>query len=115
MINLYMDVNVRGEITRQLREHGTDVLTSQEDGTRESSDSALLDRATDLNRVMVTCDVDLLSEAAMRQRSGGAFAGVIYAHQLHVTIGRCVADLELIAKVSDPSEWVNRVEFLPLK
>ena len=115
MINLYMDVNVRSEITGQLRSRGTDVLTSQEDGTREFSDSAMLDRAIRLNRVMFTRDADLLGEATMRQRGGGAFAGVIYAHQLHVTIGRCVADLELIAKVSDPSEWVNRVEFLPLK
>jgi hypothetical protein len=115
MINLYMDVNVRGEITRQLRARGIDVLTSQEDGTRESSDSALLDRATGLNRVMFTCDVDLLGEATMRQRGGGTFAGVIYAHQLHVTIGQCVADLELIAKASDPSDWINRVEHLPLR
>ena len=115
MINLYMDVNVRSDITRQLRARGTDVLTSQEDGTREFSDSALLDRATDLNRVMFTSDVDLLGEATMRQRGGGIFTGVIYAHQLHVTIGQCVADLELIAKASDSSDWVNRVEYLPLK
>jgi len=110
-----MDVNVRAEITRQLRARGTDVLTSQEDGTREFSDSALLDRATRLNRVMFPRDADLLGEATMRQRGGGTFAGVIYAHQIHVTIGQCVADLELIAKVSEPAEWVNRVEYLPLK
>jgi uncharacterized protein with PIN domain len=115
MINLYMDVNVRSEITRQLRVRGTDVLTSQEDGTREFSDSALLDRATSLNRVLFTRDADLLAEATTRQRGGGTFAGVIYAHQLHGTIGQCVADLELIAKASDSSDWVNRVEYLPLK
>jgi hypothetical protein len=115
MINLYMDVNVRAEITGQLRARGIDVLTSQEDGTREFSDSALLDQATHLKRVMFTRDADLLGEATMRQRGGGTFAGVIYAHQLHATIGQCVEDLELIAKAGDPSEWVNRVDYLPLK
>ena len=114
-ILLYMDVNVRAEITRQLRARGVDVLTSEEDGTREFSDSDLLDRATALGRVLVTRDADLLAESAMRQRSGVTFSGVIYAHQLLVTIGRCVADLELIGKAGDGAEWVNCVEYLPLK
>ena len=41
-IALYMDVNVRAEITRQLRAREVDVLTSEEDGTREFSDSTYL-------------------------------------------------------------------------
>jgi hypothetical protein len=64
---------------------------------------------------MFTRDADFLGEATMRQRGGGTFAGVIYASQRQVTIGQCVADLELIAKVSEPAEWVNRVAYLPLK
>jgi len=110
-----MNVNVRAEITKELRARGVDLVTSQEDRTRRLSDSALLDRATRLDRVLFTRDADLLTEAAMRQRRGVRFAGVIYAHQLHVTIGQCVADLELIAKVGQPAEWTNRVEYLPLK
>ena len=49
MVSLYMDVNVRWEITTGLRSRGVDVLTSQEDGTREFSDRALLDRAMALD------------------------------------------------------------------
>jgi uncharacterized protein with PIN domain len=114
-IGIYMDVNVRAEITRQLRAQGVDVLTSQEDGTREFSDSSLLDRATELGRVFFTRDEDLLTEAAMRQRTGVGFGGVIYAHQLGATIGQCIRDLEMLAKTSDASEWANRVAYLPLK
>ena len=114
-VGLYMDVNVRAEITRQLRARGVDVLASEEDGTREFSDSDLLDRATFLGRLLFTRDSDLLAESVMRQRSGITFSGVIYAHQLRVTIGQCVADLELIAKVGDRAEWVKRVGYLPLK
>lgn len=104
---IYMDVNVRAEITRQLRVRGVDVLTSQEDGTRESSDSALLDRATELGRVFFTRDEDFLAEAASRQRSGITFSGIIYAHQLRATIGQCVQDLEMLATTSDASEWAE--------
>ncbi len=114
-IGFYMDVNVRAEITSQLRARDVDLLTSEKDGTREFSDTALLDRATALGRVLFTRDADLIAEAVMRQRSGVTFAGVVYAHQLRVSIGQCVAELELIAKVSELGEWVNRVEYLPLK
>jgi len=55
-----------------------------------------------------------LAEATRRQRDGMRFAGVVYAHQLRVTIGVCVHDLELIAKTANPEELANRVEYLPL-
>ena len=41
---------------------------------------------------------DLLVEATSRKASGRSFAGVVYAHQLRVTIGGCIHDLEIIAK-----------------
>ena len=33
----------------------------------------------------------------------------------NVTIGQCVSDLELMAKVYEPVDMANRVEHLPLK
>jgi len=114
-IRLYVDVHVRRAITEGLRLRGVDVLTAQEDGAREFDDPDLLDRATALGRVLFTQDDDLLREAKRRQRSGEMFVGVIYAHQLNLTIGQCIADLELIAQASEPAEWINRTEYLPLK
>ena len=67
-----------------------------------------------LGRAVFTQDEDFLREAHRRQETGEAFAGVIYAHQLDVTIGRCVSDLELIVKVYEPADLANRVEYLPL-
>ena len=67
------------------------------------------DRASAHGRALFTRDTDLLAEAVRRQRVGLAFAGVIYAHQLHVTLGRCIADLELIANVGEPADLANRV------
>ncbi len=113
-ITLYGDVHVRRAVINGLRCQGVDILTAQEDGARELEDSDLLDRAMEIGRVFFTQDDDLLAEASRRQRAGQPFAGVIYAHQLNITIGECIADLELIAKASEPEEWMNRVEYLPL-
>lgn len=110
-----MDVHVRRAVTEGLRLRGIDVLTAQEDGRRRLADPLLLDRAGELNRLLFTQDDDLLREAKLRQQSGIEFAGIVYAHQLNISIGECVDDLEIIAGASELSEWVNRVEYLPLK
>ena len=110
-----MDVHVPYAITIALRLRGVDVLTAQEDGSQKLEDAALLDRATTLGRILFTRDDDLLREGALRQKRGKNFTGIIYAHQLDVSIGQCVIDLELIAKTSDSDEWINRLEYLPLK
>ncbi len=59
-------------------------------------------------------DDDLLAEATARQRIGRSFAGVIYAHQLGITIGKAIHDLEILAKAGNLEEFANRVEFLLL-
>jgi hypothetical protein len=110
-----MDVHVPRAITDGLRLRGVDVLTAQEDGTRQLTDAGLLDRATALHRVLFSRDEDLLREAAQRQEHGEVFAGVIYAHQLKVTIGQCVMDLDVLARVGMPEDFTNRVEYLPLR
>jgi hypothetical protein len=110
-----MDVHVRRQITVALRVRGVDVLTAQEDGSDRLLDPALLDRARDLGRALFSQDSDLLAEASARQHAGAHFAGVIYAPQLAITVGQAVRDLELIAKVYDPPDIADRVEFLPLK
>jgi predicted nuclease of predicted toxin-antitoxin system len=110
-----MDVHVPMAITTALKEKNIDVLRAQDDGAGTLDDGALLDRATVLNRVIFSQDTDMLAEAASRQRQGVVFAGVIYGHQLGVTIGQCVRDLELLAKAGEPGDLVGRVEFLPLR
>jgi hypothetical protein len=113
-VALYMDVHVRKAVTTGLRLRGVDVLTAREDDTAMWPDDRLLDRALELKRVLFSQDDDLLVEAERRQREGRPFAGVIYAHQLAITIGQCVGDLEIIAKAAHPADLANRVEFLPL-
>jgi hypothetical protein len=114
-LKLYMDEHVPSAITEGLRQRGIDILTAQEDAKEGVDDPVLLDRATELERTLFTRDEDLLVEGARRQQCGEAFGGIIYAHQLRVTIGQCVRDLELIAGVCEPEELVNQVQYLPLR
>ncbi len=113
-VGLYLDVHVPASITRGLVLRGVDVLTAQIDGTTELKDPDLLDRATELGRVLVSQDEDLLAEATKRQRSGKHFAGVIYAHQLDITIGKAIEDLEILAQAGTLEDFADRVEYLPL-
>jgi hypothetical protein len=110
-----MDVHVRRQITEGLRRRRVDVLTAQDDGTAELADPDLLDRANELGRVLFSQDEDLLAVAAGRQRSGEHFTGVIYAHQLGVTIRQCIDDLELLVGVYEPEEMRDSVVYLPLR
>jgi predicted nuclease of predicted toxin-antitoxin system len=113
-ILLYMDQHVPRAITVGLRLRGVDVLTAHEDGASELDDLALLDRASELGRVLFTQDDDLLIEAARRQREGIPFCGIIYAHQLRTSIGACIRDLETIAQAGEPEDLASEVQFLPL-
>jgi len=114
MVRWYMDAHVPGPITRGLRRRGIDVLTAQEDDADELLDPDLLDRATTLGRVLFSQDEHLLAEAARRQTAGEHFHGVVYVHQQKLSFRQCIEDLEMIARASEPHEWIGRVQYLPM-
>lgn len=107
-VSLYLDHHVPKAITVGLRLRGVDVLTAHEDGADQLDDDLLLKRAHELERALFTQDDDLLVEAAKRQREGIPFSGVIYGHQLRVTIGVCIQDLEMIVKSGEPKDLENQ-------
>jgi hypothetical protein len=76
MLRFYMDQHVHGGITAGLRRIGIDCLTAAEDGSNELGDASLLARATELERVVFSNDLDmpLLAEQWMLQLR--TFAGV---------------------------------------
>jgi predicted nuclease of predicted toxin-antitoxin system len=78
-----MDVHVPRAVTIALRLRFVDVMTSQEDSTSELDDDKLLDRATELSRVLVSQDEDLLFEGARRQLESRNFAGMF----THTNVG----------------------------
>jgi len=114
-LRYYMDVHVPAAITEGLRRRGIDVLTSQDDGTRRATDEDLLSRATELGRVLVSQDADLLTIAARWQVTSLEFSGLIFAPQRGASIGRYIDDLELIAACCEESELASTVQHLPLE
>ena len=110
----FLDQHVPRAIALGLRLRGVDVVTAAEVGAAELDDSALMDRASELGRILVTFDDDLLAEANRRQQGNLAFSGLVFAHPLRVPIGVCVRDLELIAKSGAPDAVRDSVLFLPL-
>ncbi|HEY9618247.1 MAG TPA: DUF5615 family PIN-like protein [Microcoleaceae cyanobacterium] len=110
----YMDEHVPRSITNGLRLKEIDVLTVQEDGLAGMPDLAVLDRASELGRLVFTQDEDFLIEAQRRQQQGLDFAGIIYIHHQRLVIGECIRDLEIIAQLGNLEEFANRVQYLPL-
>lgn len=113
-LRLYMDHNVPKAVVDGCRLHRIDVMTAFEDGSHRRSDRWLLDRATELNRILVTQDEDFLVEANRRQKAGIHFAGIVYAHALTLTIGDFIFQLRLVCELCQPSEIADTVIFLPL-
>jgi hypothetical protein len=113
-VGLYADVHVPRPAIWQLRDRGVDILAATEEHTNELADDELLRLATSLSRVVVTQDIRFRVMAENWQRTGRTFAGLVFGHQRYVSFGQLIADLELIAKATDPNYWINRVEQLPL-
>jgi hypothetical protein len=109
-----MDHHIHGAMTRGLRLRGVDVLTANEDGGARMGDEPLLRRATDLGRMFVTEDDDLLEIAHQWSKSGQSFAGLVYTKPLSMGIGKAIEDLHLIAEVYEPDQVVNFILYIPL-
>lgn len=111
----YFDHHVPVSIAEGLRERGVDVLTTSADNSGDWSDEAILQRATDLGRIVFTQDMDFLRIAREWNDGRRDFTGIVFAHQLSITIGQAIRELELIAMCMEPDDMKNRVEYLPLK
>jgi hypothetical protein len=64
--------------------------------------------------VLFSQDADLLGVAKEWQERERDFSGLFYGHQLQLTIGQAVRDLDLAVQVLEPEDMRNRVEYLPL-
>src|SRR5690606_40012160 len=108
-VGLFFDVHVDHAIAGQLRLRNVDVVTAQEAGVALLADELLLEYATKMARPVVTHDIRFHAMAQRWQSEGRAYCGLIFAHLLHVPLGRCVHDLEVIAKATDPEDWMRTV------
>ena len=113
MVTFYADENFDGTVVKNLRTRGVDILTIQADGRAGlAPDSLVLDRSTELGRVLLTHDSDLLAEASKRQQEGQDFHGLIFVRKDDSKRGNYIEYLEIIAEVSDTEEYYSLVTYL---
>ena len=101
MIPFYMDENISIAITAGLRLRGVDVLTVQEDRRAREADPQILLRAIELDRVLVSGDLDMVHEAIRYQKFSIRFIGLVRVQQHELQIGAAISDLETYAKAGE--------------
>ena len=84
------------------------MVTVQELGLRGDTDENHLERATKMQRVLVTSDTDFLKMAAV----GVDHTGIVFGIQNDNSIGDWVKKLELLCFVYTADDMLNHVEYL---
>lgn len=107
-IRLYFDENVETAVADQLRLRGIDCVTVRDLNRLGDSDENHLQRATNMQYVLCTYDMDYLRLHA----EGTPHAGIIYAREQTTTVGDWVRGLELICGVCTLADMQNHVEYL---
>ena len=113
-VRFYADHNIQAAVVAALRMRGVDCVTAGEDGRSGADDEAILGRATQLQRTLITHDKDFFSIFEAWWSAGKEFAGIIHAFPTQITIAQLVDDLTLIAQVCEPDELRNSIVRLPL-
>lgn len=91
-----------------------DLVTVQEAGLRTASDRNILKFAAETRRVLLSHDEHTMIAAASRRvRSNLPMPGLLLAPQ-QTPVGRLVDAIVLIAECSHPTEWNNRIEYMPM-
>jgi hypothetical protein len=116
MLRLFFDHDFNHRILRGLiqRIPDLDYLTPTILGNIEESDENHLQWACENHRVIVTHDVNTMTDAAnQRFENGESISGLIIVPQ-RFPIGEAINDLEMIIICDTESEFENRIRYLPI-
>ena len=106
-IRFYLDENVPVVVASQLRRRAIDAVTVRDLALLGDSDLNHLKRATEMNCVLCTHDVDYLELAINTKHNG-----IIFGQQHRHSIGDWVRFLELVHTVYSVDDMQNRVEYV---
>lgn len=117
MIRFAADEDFNNDVVRALRRSLPDVniVGVRDAGRGGRPDPDVLAWAAEEGRVLLTHDVTTMTRHALeRVARGEPMPGLIAVHQ-RLSIGSVVDDLLLVASCSLPSDWADRIHFLPLR
>ena len=84
-----------------------EAFSAKDIGKLGLTDEQQLEVAIRKQALIFTHDVDFLRIASHKQHSG-----IIYVHQLKLSVGECIKRLNAIAETKHPEEMRNRILFL---
>lgn len=116
MIALAADENLDGTIVRGLRRRAPrlDLVRVQDAGLSGADDPAVLAWAAAEGRVLLTHDVQTMTQFAYdRVRAGLPMPGVFEIHP-DLPLASVIADVLLLAECSESGEWEGQVRYLPV-
>lgn len=113
-LSLYTDHHIQSAIIAGLRRGGIDVLTTRDEGTGRLEDERLLERATALDRVLLTEDKDFFRISAQWWSQGREFPGIIHVDQDGARLGQLIEDITLIVRLISADEMRNQIQWVPL-
>jgi hypothetical protein len=116
MLAFLTDEDFNGHILRALRRQHPqlDIVRVQDVGLRQADDAAVLEWAARNNRAVLSHDGRTMpSHALSRVASHLAMTGLVIVRS-HISVGRAVEEIVLVATCSTDGELHNRVIYIPL-
>ena len=114
-LRFYLDEDCQAiALASALRQHGIDVLTTNEAGLSGVDDETQLRQAADGERVLVTNNIRDFVPLHLRWLAEGhpAHAGIVLFGQQTLTIGETVRRLLNLSRARSADEMRNRLEWL---
>ena len=108
-IRIYADESVNVAITEGLKRSGVKIWSARDVGKLGLRDEEQLEYAIKERATIFTQDDDFLS---LVSESGREHYGVIYVHQLHLSIGENIRRLKIIVETKSSDEMRNQIQFL---
>lgn len=116
MLRLASDEHIAFAILRGLRQRhpDLDIVHVLEAGMQGAADPDVLAWSAAEGRILITCDRNtMIGFAYDRVRDGLPMTGLM-ARPSALPLGRAIDDILLLALATEPAEWLDRVEYLPL-
>jgi len=116
MLKLAVDENFNNDIVRGLlrRNPTLDVVRVQDVSLSSADDPTILEWAAQEGRVLLTHDVSTLTRYAYERVEKGLPMPGVFEVGRHVSIGRAIEDILLLAECSEEGEWEGQIRYLPL-
>ena len=116
MLKLAVDENFNNDIVRGLlrRNPTLDVVRVQDVSLSGADDPTILEWAAQEGRVLLTHDVSTLTRYAYERVEKGLPMPGVFEVGRHVSIGRAIEDILLLAECSEEGEWEGQIRYLPL-